>query len=56
MVDYRILPEPGRDRVQSYSRVILKDAEGYWAIEQGNTLAQKYRVTPDRLPANLTKK
>jgi len=58
MIDYRLLPEPGRDRVQSYARVILKgkDGDGYWAIEQGQTLAQKYRVTPDRLPPSLTQK
>jgi hypothetical protein len=56
MVDYRLLPEPGREPLQSYSRVILKIGGDYWAVEQGATLADKYKIPPERMPPALTRK
>lgn len=50
MVDYRPLPLPGNDGLKSFSRVILKIEDEYWAIERGQTLAEKRRLTPEELP------
>jgi hypothetical protein len=50
MVDYRALPMPGKEVLKSFSRVILKIDNEYWAIERGRTLAEKYKLTPDQLP------
>lgn len=56
MVDYRPFPKPGREWLQSYARVILKVDQEYWAIEQGATLAEKYRLPKERWPDELAKK
>ncbi len=53
MVDYRPLPMPGREIIQSESRVILRFGEEYWAIERGRTLADKRKLTPADLPREL---
>jgi hypothetical protein len=53
MVDYRSLPMPGKEALQSFSRVILKEGPDFWAIERGSTLAQKYKLAPDQLPEDL---
>jgi hypothetical protein len=55
MVDYRPLPMPGNDGLKSFSRVILKIGTEYWAIERGQTLADKRRLIPDQLPETLMK-
>lgn len=55
MVDYRALPMPGKEALQSFSRVILKIDNEYWAIERGQTLADKYRLAPELLPPSLSK-
>jgi hypothetical protein len=55
MVDYRPLPLPGHESLQSFSRVILKIGTEFWAIERGQTLADKYRLHPDQLPEQLSK-
>jgi len=52
-IDYRPMPLPGRGGLLSYSRVILKIGNEYWAIERGQTYADKYRLKPDQLPPNL---
>ncbi|MFO1497709.1 MAG: hypothetical protein U1G07_04830 [Verrucomicrobiota bacterium] len=55
MVDYRPLPMPGNEALQSFSRVILKIGDEFWAVEKGQTLADKRRLTPDQLPSALAK-
>lgn len=55
MVDYRARPMPGKPDLASYSRVILKIESDYWAIEHGQTLADKYQLSADALPPNLPK-
>jgi hypothetical protein len=55
MVDYRPLPLPGNEALKSFSRVILKVGTEYWAIERGQTLADKYRLSPERWPEQLSK-
>jgi hypothetical protein len=56
MVDYRSMPMPGREIVQSESRVILRFGEEYWSIERGRTLADKRKMTPAELPQELLAK
>jgi hypothetical protein len=53
MVDYRAMPMPGHEGLQSFSRVILKIGADYWAVERGRTLAEKYKLTADKLPEKL---
>jgi hypothetical protein len=53
MVDYRALPLPGKPGFVSDSRVILKLGTKYWAVERGQTLATKYQLAPEQLPAEL---
>jgi len=55
MVDYRPLPMPGNEALKSFSRVILKIDSEYWAIERGRTLADKYKLTQESLPATLAR-
>ena len=53
MVDYRTLPLPGSPGLVSYSRVILKIGNAYWAVEHGQTLAAKHQLAPEQLPSEL---
>ncbi|MBM3834912.1 MAG: hypothetical protein FJ403_16885 [Verrucomicrobia bacterium] len=53
MVDYRPLPMPGNEALMSFSRVILKIGADYWAVERGRTLADKYKLPPNKLPEQL---
>ena len=55
MVDYRPLPMPENEGLQSFSRVIVKIGNEYWAIERGKTLADRHRLKPEELPAQLSK-
>ena len=55
MVDYRPLPMPGNGLLQSSSRVILRVGTELWAIERGKTLADKRKLAPADLPAELAK-
>ena len=55
MVDYRRMPKPGKEYLMSESRVIVKIGTEYWAVELGQTLAQKYRLNPEQLPEQLAK-
>jgi hypothetical protein len=56
MVDYRPMPMPGREIVQSESRVILRVGDDFWAIERGRTLADKRKLTGNQLPQELLAK
>jgi hypothetical protein len=53
MVDYRPMPMPGREIVQSESRVILRLGDDFWAIERGRTLADKRKLTGNQVPQEL---
>ncbi len=52
-VDYRPLPLPRNPDLVSSSRVIISIGDEYWAIERGDTLADRYRLPPELLPADL---
>jgi hypothetical protein len=53
MVDYRPMPRPGNEVLKSFSRVIIQIGAEYWAVERGQTLAEKYKLSPAQLPENL---
>lgn len=55
LVDYRPMPLPDNPGLRSHSRVILKIGETYWAIERGQTLAQKHQLNTDQLPNEIAK-
>jgi len=55
-VDYRTMPLAGSAGLVSDSRVILKSGTNYWAVEQGQTLATRYQLAPEQLPAELCPK
>ena len=55
LIDYRPLPMPGKEGLSSYSRVILKIGNEFWAIERGQTLADKRRLEPEQWPEALSK-
>jgi len=55
MIDYRKMPFPKKPALLSQSRVILSIGEEYWAIERGNTLADKHKLAPQQLPKHLAK-
>jgi hypothetical protein len=55
MVDYRPLPFPGSTGLTSFSRVILKIGNEYWAVERGQTLADKRRLAAEQVPESLPK-
>ena len=54
-VDYRPLPMPGNAFLRSDSRVIVRMGNEYWAIERGRTFAEKHKLSPEQLPAELAK-
>ena len=49
-VDYRPMPSPRNPLLLSHSRVILKIGDEFWAVERGETLAQKRKLEPDQWP------
>jgi hypothetical protein len=53
MIDYRPMPMPGNAMLQSFSRVIFKIGQEYWAIERGQTLADRRKLATTELPAQL---
>lgn len=55
MIDYRTLPRHGREHLRSDSRVIIKIGAEFWAIDRGQTVADKYRLKPEQLPEQLSK-
>lgn len=56
LVDDRTLPRAGDPTLKSFSRVIIKIGQEYWALELGKTLADKYRLAPEQLPEALARK
>ena len=55
LVDYRPMPTPGNEGLQSFSRVILRIGSEYFAIERGKTFADKYKLAAAQLPEQLAK-
>lgn len=53
MVDYRALPLPSNPALRSQSRLILKIDNDYWAVELGQSLADKYVIPDERMPTTL---
>ena len=53
LVDYRPLPSPGRPGLVSHSRLIWRLNTNYFAIEPGQTLADRRALGPEELPAAL---
>jgi hypothetical protein len=53
MIDYRQLPRPDKPYLLSPSRVIIQIGPDYWAIELGQSLADKRRLNPEQLPDGL---
>lgn len=53
MIDYRPMPDPANSMLQSFSRLILKLDQEYWAIERGRTFADKHKLTDSQLPPEL---
>jgi hypothetical protein len=49
-VDYRPLPSVRSPLLVSHSRVILKIGEEFWAVERGESLADKRKLEPDQWP------
>jgi len=54
-VDYRSLPHPAKPGLQSHSRVIVKIGEAFWAVERGQTLAERRQLNDEQLPEKLLK-
>lgn len=52
-VDYRPRPDPAHPARLSSSRVLLLINRQYWAVEAGQTLADKHLLTPAELPPGL---
>jgi hypothetical protein len=53
LVDYRKMPMPGKPEILSTSRVIVEVDQAYWAIELGQTLAERRLLGHDQLPPQL---
>ena len=49
-VDYRAMPFPDNPLLLSHSRVILKKDDQFWAVERGQTLAEKRKLAPGQWP------
>jgi len=50
-VDYRPMPLPRNPLLLSHSRVILKLGADFWAVERGETLAEKRKLDQTQWPA-----
>lgn len=53
MIDYRMMPLPGKPYINSTSRVILRIGRDYWAVELGQNLTDKRRLRSADLPGEL---
>jgi len=54
-VDYRPLPLPSKPEILSQSRVVLQIGAEYYAVELGDSLAEKHPLAPDQVPPGLPK-
>jgi len=55
LVDYRSMPLPGASGLMSYSRVIVRVKDEFFAIERGQTLADLRKLELTQLPPELAK-
>lgn len=55
MVDYRAMPLPGASGLQSFSRVIVRVKDDFFAVEHGQTLADLRKLELAQLPPGLPK-
>ncbi len=55
LVDYRAMPLPGASGLQSFSRVIVRVKDEFFAIERGQTLADLRKLEVAQLPPELAK-
>lgn len=55
LVDYRPMPLPGTSGLQSFSRVIVRVKDEFFAIERGQTLADLRKLDLVQLPPELAK-
>ena len=55
MVDYRLLPSPKNPEILSGSRVVLHIGSEYYAVELGQSLADKRTLAEGELPPGLPK-
>lgn len=55
LVDYRPMPLPGASGLQSFSRVIVRVKDDFFAVERGQTLADLRRMELAQLPPELVK-
>jgi hypothetical protein len=55
LVDYRAMPLPGASGLQSFSRVIVRVKDEFFAIERGQTLADLRKLELAQLPPELVK-
>lgn len=53
MVDYRPLPLPNKPGLLSFSRLIWRRDTNYWAVESGQSFADRRALAPDELPPAL---
>jgi len=53
MIDYRMMPMPQKKEILSGSRVIIRIGREYWAVELGQSLAEKHRLATAELPKEL---
>ena len=54
-VDYRVLPRADKPFLNATSRLIVRAESAYWAVDLGQTFAERYKLTPEQLPASLPK-
>ncbi|MHC4293977.1 MAG: hypothetical protein ACYSTL_00155 [Planctomycetota bacterium] len=54
MIDYRKLPDPEKPALLSGSRVIIEIDGEYWAIELGQQLSKKRKLSEAQLPKKLS--
>ena len=52
-VDYRQMPRADKPEILSGSRAIVKIGATWWAVELGQTVAQRYRLRKEQLPVEL---
>jgi hypothetical protein len=55
MVDYRVLPSPRNPEILSGSRVVLQIGNEYYAVELGQSLADKRTLSASEVPSDLPK-
>jgi hypothetical protein len=53
MVDYRPMPDPRKPFLNSGSRVIVKIGRDHWAVELGQMLSERRRLSDTQVPPQL---